>query len=130
MRGGPTGDLYVRVHVESHPLFGRRGDHLTLRVPITFTEAALGAKLTVPTLDGEPVTLKVPPGTESGKTFRVKGRGVPTQSGRQGDLLVTVDVVIPRKLSRTQKKLLDQFGATEDPDELRAHLQAALQGGR
>jgi molecular chaperone DnaJ len=124
-RGGPAGDLFVRVHVEPHPLFGRRGDHLTLRVPITFAEAALGTKLKVPTLDGEPVTLKIPAGTESGKTFRVKGRGAPMARGGRGDLLVTVDVTVPRKLTRTQKKVLEDFAATEDADSLRAHLDAA-----
>ena len=128
--GGPDGDLYVRVHVEPHPVFGRRGDHLTVRVPITFTEAALGTKLTVPTLDGEPVTLRIPAGTENGKTFRVRGRGVPKPGGRgEGDLLVTAEVAVPRKLTRTQKKLLEEFGATEDPDALRGHLTAALARG-
>jgi molecular chaperone DnaJ len=128
--GGPAGDLYVRVHVEPHPLFGRRGDNLTLRVPITYTEAALGARLKVPTLDGEPVTLKIPAGTESGKTFRVKGRGVPSARGARGDLLVTVDVAVPRKLTRTQRKLVEQLAETEDADSLRAYLDAASSGGQ
>lgn len=128
--GGPAGDLFVNVHVQAHDVFGRRGEHLTLRVPITFSEAALGTKLTVPTLDG-PVTLKVPAGTESGRTFRVRGRGAPAQAaatGRggtaRGDLLVTVDVAVPRKLSKAQRKLLEDFAATED-DSLRDHLHPA-----
>jgi molecular chaperone DnaJ len=124
LSGGPAGDLFVRVHVEPHPVFGRKGDHLTVRVPITFAEAASGTKLTVPTLDGV-VTLKVPAGTESGRTFRVKGRGVPASGGRTGDLLVTVEIAVPRKLTRTQRKLLDEFAATEDPAALRAHLGGA-----
>lgn len=122
--GAPAGDLLVKVRVQPHPLFGRRGDDLTLRVPITFAEAALGAKVTVPTLDG-PVTLKVPGGTESGKTFRVRGKGVERQSKR-GDLLVTVDVAVPRKLTREQRKLLEQLGETDHGDALRAHLAEAL----
>ena len=127
--GAPPGDLFVRVHVEPHPLFGRRGDNLTLRVPITFTEATLGTRLKVPTLDGEPVTLKIPAGTEGGKTFRVRGRGAPAGRGGRGDLLVTVDVAVPRKLTRTQKKVLEEFAATEDADSLRAHLDAATSRG-
>jgi molecular chaperone DnaJ len=122
--GGPAGDLFVRVHVQPHEVFGRRGDHLTLTVPITFAEAALGTKLTVPTLDSGPVTLRVPAGTENGRTFRVRGKGVPLASGGQGDLLVTVEIAVPRKLTRTQRKLLEDFAATDDSD-LRAHLRTA-----
>jgi molecular chaperone DnaJ len=120
--GGPPGDLYVRVHVEPHPLFGRRGDNLTLSVPITFTEAALGANITVPTLD-EPVTLKVSAGTSSGRTFRVKGRGAPKAGGKRGDLLVTVEVTVPRKLTRTQRKILEEYAATEN-GSVRDHLES------
>jgi molecular chaperone DnaJ len=125
--GAPPGDLFVRVHVEPHELFGRRGDHLTITVPVTFGEAALGTKLQVPTLDG-PVTLKIPAGTESGRTFRVRGRGVPTARGGYGDLLVTVEVAVPRKLTRTQRKLLEDFAATDDAD-VRAHLRPHLEDG-
>lgn len=128
--GGPAGDLFVNVHVQPHDVFGRRGEHLTLRVPITFSEAALGTKLTVPTLDG-PVTLKVPAGTESGRTFRVRGRGAPAQAtgkgaGARGDLLVTVDVAVPRKLSKAQRKLLEDFAATEDAS-IREHLRTVTE---
>jgi molecular chaperone DnaJ len=122
--GGPAGDLYVRVHVNPHPVFGRKGDHLTLTVPITFAEAALGTKLTVPTLDEGPVTLRVPAGTESGRTFRVRGKGIPTARGGRGDLLITAEVAVPRKLTRTQRKILEEFDATDDTD-VRAHLRAA-----
>ncbi len=124
--GGPAGDLYVNVHVEPHELFGQRGDNLTLRLPITIGEAALGTKLTVPTVD-EQVTLKIPAGTENGKTFRVKGKGAPRGNGGRGDLLVTVEVAVPRKLTRTQRKLLEDFAATDDPSALRAHLERAVE---
>ena len=114
-RGGPAGDLYVLVHVTPHRVFGRKGDHLTLTVPVTFAEAALGAEVTVPTLDGS-VRLRVPPGTPSGKTFRVKGRGAPG-----GDLLVTVEVMVPQKLSPKARKALETLAA-EDGADPRAHL--------
>ena len=113
--GGPAGDLFVTVHVEPHPVFGRRGDDLTVTAPVTFAEAALGAKIVVPTL-GDPVTLKIPSGTETGRTFRVKGRGAPRSSGRPGDLLVTVEVAVPRKLTQTQKKALQAFADLDDSD--------------
>src|SRR5947209_8695652 len=99
--GGPPGDLYVAVRVGSHELFGRRGKDLTLSVPVTFPEATLGSTIKVPTLDG-PVTLKVPAGTRSGRTLRVKGRGVPAKNGA-GDLLVTIDVQVPDQLTDTQR---------------------------
>lgn len=124
--GGPAGDLFVRVHVTPHELFGRRADDLTITAPITFAEAALGARITVPTLDG-PVTLKVPAGTESAKTFRVRGRGVQRPDGRRGDLLVTVEVVVPRRLTKTQRKMLEDFAATDDSgvrDYLERHIRA------
>jgi molecular chaperone DnaJ len=124
--GGPAGELYVNVHVEPHDLFGRSGDNLTLRVPVTFTEAALGAKIKVPTLE-EPVTVKVAAGTTSGTTLRVKGRGVPKSGGGRGDLLVTVDVAVPKRLSRTQKKLLEEFAETEG-ESVRSHLEQAMGG--
>ena len=106
--GGKPGDLFVRVNVARHDLFGRRGDHLTLTLPITFPEAALGANVQVPTLNG-PVTLKVPSGTPNGKTFRVKGKGAPKPKGGHGDLLVTTEVEVPARLSRSQKDLLRQL---------------------
>ncbi len=96
--GGPAGDLYVTVHVEPHKLFGRSGDNLTLTVPITFAEATLGTTLRVPTLDGS-VRVKIAPGTPSGRTLRVRGRGV-HRRGHAGDLLVTVEVAVPRESGR------------------------------
>jgi molecular chaperone DnaJ len=111
--GGQPGDLFVRVHVRAHELFGRKGNDLTIDVPVTFPEAALGAHVQVPTLHG-PVTLKVPAGTPSGKTFRLRGKGAPKRGGGHGDLLATVIVDVPRKLSKEQKKLVEQLGEATD----------------
>jgi molecular chaperone DnaJ len=107
--GARAGDLFVTVRVAPHPLFGRKDSDLTLEVPITYSEAALGTNLRVPTLNGE-VTLKVPPGTPSGKTFRLRGKGVPRpRKGGAGDLLVTVRVDVPQKLSKEEKELLGRL---------------------
>ena len=119
--GGPPGDLYVVVHVGEHPVFGRSGTkHLTVTVPITFAEAALGAQVKVPTLDG-PVTVKVPAGTQAGKTVRVRGRGIDPAKGETGDLLVTFDVEVPRHLTDEQRTAIEALAGTfgENP---RAHL--------
>jgi molecular chaperone DnaJ len=106
--GGPNGDLYVVTYVAPHALFGRTGRNLTLTVPITFPEAALGANVTVPTLSDGPVTIKVPAGTRTGRTFRVKGRGVSGDRGRAGgDLLVTVEVAVPTRLSAAERKAVE-----------------------
>jgi molecular chaperone DnaJ len=110
--GGIAGDLFVRVHVQLHAIFGRKGDDLTVELPVTFPEATLGANVQVPTLNGA-VTLKVPSGTPSGKTFRVKGKGAPRRGGH-GDLLATVVVDVPGKLSKEQKKLLEQLREATD----------------
>jgi molecular chaperone DnaJ len=125
-RGGPAGDLFVVVHVAEHQLFGRKGDDLTLTVPITFAEATLGTTLTVPTLEGN-VSLKVPPGTASGRTLRVRGRGVPGK-GRTGDLLVTVEVAVPVRLTAAQRKALEALAdeLTEDP---RPQITSAVRPG-
>jgi molecular chaperone DnaJ len=119
--GGPAGDLYVTCHVMPHPLFGRRGNDLTLMLPVTFPEAALGGQIKVPTLNDGPVTLKVPPGTRSGRTFRVKGRGVRTKKGT-GDLLVTVEVAVPQKLSAAERKAIEALNMAADGASPRAHL--------
>ena len=113
--GGQPGDLYVRVRVGEHSVFGRKGDNLTVDLPVSYPEAALGANVKVPTLNG-PVTLKVPAGTPSGKTFRVKGKGAPKRGGH-GDLLVTVNVDVPKKLSKREKELLGELrdAETESP---------------
>jgi molecular chaperone DnaJ len=120
-RGGPAGDLLVGVHVTPHPLFGRKGDHLTITVPVTYPEAALGANITVPTLDA-PVTLKIPAGTSSGRTFRVRGRGVPKKNGAPGDLLVTVEVAVPAKLNDEAREALEKYAAAAEHDP-REHLR-------
>jgi len=99
----------VTVRVEPHRLFGRKDSDLTLELPITYAEAALGTNLRVPTLNGE-VTLKVPAGTPSGKTFRIRGKGAPRpRKGGTGDLLVTVKVDVPQKLSKEEKELLGRL---------------------
>jgi len=118
--GGPAGDLFVIVHVDADSVFGRDDRNVTLTVPITFAEAALGTKLTVPTLDGDKVTLKIPEGTPSGKVFRVKGRGVATKKGT-GDLLVTVQIAVPKKLSTEQRDAVRAF-ADATAESPREHL--------
>ena len=124
--GGEPGDLFVNVHVQAHELFGRRGEHLTLTIPVTIVEAALGVDVRVPTLNG-PVTVKIPAGTEAGQTLRVRGKGLPDANGRRGDLLVTVDVVVPRSLKKVQRKMLEDFGRTlESP---RKHLEQLADDG-
>jgi len=118
--GGPAGDLYVVVRIESHAVFGRSGDNLTIALPVTFPEAALGADIAVPTLDGSAVTLRVPPGTRSGRTFRVKGRGVPQPKG-VGDLLVTVEVAVPSTMTDAERKAVEAL-AEASSSSPRAHL--------
>jgi molecular chaperone DnaJ len=108
-RGGPAGDLYVTVHVQPHERFGRRGEHLTITVPISFPDAALGGEVRVPTLDGPSVTLRIPPGTPSGRTFRVRGKGAPRRDGTRGDLLVTVEVDVPDHLDEKAREALDAY---------------------
>ncbi len=113
----PPGDLYVVVHVGKHPVFGRNGRNLTITVPVTFPEAALGTTITVPTLDSK-VTLKVPSGTASGTTLRVRGRGVPAGSGRNagkpGDLLVKIEVIVPTELTDEQRAAVESLAAVTD----------------
>lgn len=119
--GGPPGDLFVVVHVSHHPIFGRSGaKDLTVKVPITFPEAALGAQVKVPTLDA-PVTVKVKPGTQSGTTQRVRGRGIVPAKGEPGDLLVTFVVEVPTRLTDEQRKAIEALAATMRANP-RAHL--------
>jgi molecular chaperone DnaJ len=110
-RGEPgeagTGDLYVIVNVVPHPVFSRKGENIHLSVPVTFTEAALGADITVPTLDGDEVKLRIAPGTANGKTFRVKGRGV-KKGVNAGDLMVSIEVQVPQRVDGSAKKALDK----------------------
>ncbi len=107
--GGTAGDLYVEVNVKPHKLFVRDGDHIRFEMPISFTEAALGAKLTVPTLEGES-EFSIPEGTQSGSVFSLRGKGIPNVNGRgRGDIYVTVTVEVPKSLSSKQKDLLKKF---------------------
>jgi molecular chaperone DnaJ len=108
--GGENGDLYISVQVQPHPLFRREGDDLHVVVPVAIHEAALGAKIEVPSLDG-PARVRIPPGTQSGQRFRVHERGVPSsRDGRRGDLVVEVKLVLPRLLDERSKELLREFG--------------------
>jgi molecular chaperone DnaJ len=112
LRGAPSGDLYVTVHVRPDKVFGRDGDDLTVTVPVSFTELALGTTLSVPTLDGK-VGVRVPKGTTDGRILRVRGRGVPKRSGGQGDLLVTVKVAVPSNLEGPAKEALEAYAVAE-----------------
>ncbi|MBB1243171.1 molecular chaperone DnaJ [Streptomyces durbertensis] len=127
-RGGPAGDLYVVVHVDKHPLFGRRGDNLTVTVPVTFPEAALGGEIRVPTLGEQPVTLKLPPGTPSGRTMRVRGKGTVRKDGTRGDLLVTVEVSVPRELGDKAREALTVYREATAGEDPRAALFKAAKG--
>ncbi|HKC17016.1 MAG TPA: molecular chaperone DnaJ [Steroidobacteraceae bacterium] len=107
--GGPSGDLYVEVHVREHPIFERDGAHLSCEVPLSFATATLGGAVDVPTLDGE-VSLKVPPESQSGRVFRLRGKGIqPARGGQQGDLFCRVVIETPVKLSTEQRELLQKF---------------------
>ena len=127
-KGGPgsggAGDLMVTVHVTPHPFFAREGDNLRIHVPVTFNEAVLGAQIDVPTVDGPTVKMKVPAGTNSGRTLRLKGKGVKTSKGA-GDLLVTIDVVVPQNLSKEAEEAVRAFAeatAKNGQSDPRAHL--------
>ena len=123
-QGSQAGDLLVTVHVLAHPLFGRKGEHLTLVLPITFAEAALGASVLVPTLEGESVTLKIPTGTPTGRTFRIRGRGIARKDGKSGDLLVTVEVAVPQRVSGKAREALEKYRDETAEDSPRDALLA------
>ena len=115
-QGGPAGDLYVVIHVKEHEQFERQGSNLYASVPVTFAQAALGAEITVPTLDGQQ-QLKIPAGTQTGTVFRLKGNGMPVLGGRgRGDLFVSVTLVTPKTLTREQRRLLEQLAEIEEHD--------------
>jgi molecular chaperone DnaJ len=122
--GGPAGDLLVTVHVRPHQLFGRKGDNLTLEVPVSFDEAALGAEIKVPTLGGPAVTLRVQPGTPNGRVMRVRGRGAPRKDGSKGDLLVTVDVQVPATLDEAAREAVLAYRRARAGEDPRARLFA------
>ena len=118
--GGPAGDLYILVHVEKHPVFGRDGNNVTINLPVAFDEAALGANVRVPTPDGNTVTLKLPQGTSNGRKFRVKGKGAQPAGKPSGDLLVTVVVEVPAEISPEERAALEalrEARAGYDPRE-------------
>ena len=109
LQKGPPGDLYVQVHVESHPLFIRKGDDIHCTIPVSMPQAALGVALTVPTLDGDK-KMDLPQGTDSGEEIRLKKMGIPNiQNGRRGDQVIRILVTTPKKLSKKQKQLLEEF---------------------
>ena len=117
-RGAPgaagAGDLYVLIHVTPHSIFSRKDENIHLTLPITFAEAALGADFSVPTLDGDEVTVRIAPGTPSGRTLRVKGRGV-KKGSTTGDLMITLDVKVPQRVDGAAKKAVEEFAkATKD----------------
>ena len=122
---GPAGygDLMVTVSVKPHDFYVRDGDNLRIHVPVTFPEAALGADIEVPTIDGDKVKVRVPAGTPSGRTLRVKGRGV-KHAKATGDLLVTIDVAVPRKLSKEAEEAVKAFAAATAGEDVRAELAA------
>ncbi len=121
---GGNGDLILTIAVEPHPLFGRDGDNLTVTLPVTFPEAALGAQVEVPTFDGSTVTMKLPPGTPSGRTLRIKGKGVKRKDGSAGDLLVQVSVAVPQKLDGAAKEAVEAYAKATAEDNPRVGLFA------
>ncbi len=125
--GGETGDVVVSITVRPHPVFTREGLNLRVVVPVTFTEAALGATIEVPTLGGDSVKLRVAPGTPSGRVLRVKGRGVATDKGT-GDLLAEVQVAVPAHLDAHAREALERFHALEPKEDPRADLMAKARG--
>lgn len=109
VKGGPSGDLYIVTHIRSHKVFEREGDNIHVEIPISFTQAVLGEEIDVPTIDGE-ATLKIPSGTQTGTTFRLKGRGIPHLRGSgSGDEMIRVKVEVPNRLSSRQRELLEEF---------------------
>ncbi|HET6502375.1 MAG TPA: molecular chaperone DnaJ [Amycolatopsis sp.] len=125
-RGGATaGDLFVRVHVTPHPVFGRSGNDLTITVPVSFTELALGSTITVPTLDGK-VSLRVPSGTASGRVLRARGKGISKRDGTQGDLLVTLQVTVPSTLDAAEKDALESFAKAAGKHDPRPEITRML----
>jgi len=125
--GGTAGDIILTVNVRKHPVFEREGQNLRLTLPVTFAEAALGATVEVPTLGGDPVKLRIQPGTPSGRVLRVKGRGVHSSKGT-GDLLAVVQIAVPTHLSAEAKEALEAFHRVEPEENPRAELLAKARG--
>ncbi|MGY4719359.1 molecular chaperone DnaJ [Naumannella huperziae] len=134
--GGAAGDLYVLVNVLPHAVFGRKGDNMTITVPVTIVEASLGGEIDVPTLSGtsavnsDRVRLKIPAGTPNGRTFRVRGKGVAKKDGTRGDLLVTVEVAVPSAITDEAKEALAAYGRLTDSADPRAAIFADARSGR
>ena len=129
--GGPAGDLFVVVTVTPHPVFGRKDENLTITVPVSISEATLGATIPVPVVTGGSVNLKVPAGTAHGTKFRIKGRGVPSPKGRDGDLVVTVEIAVPHKLPKQARETLEEFARlTADADPRADLLERAARAPR
>ncbi len=127
--GGPAGDLYVNIKVSGHTVFGRSGDNLTLTVPVTYPELQLGANITVPTYKGQPVTVKVAPGTGDGAKLRVRGKGATRRDGTKGDLIVTVKQTDKQITDESTRELLEQLLKTDNGEEMRSSLvQRAREG--
>ena len=120
--GGPSGDLFVDVTVTPHPVFDRKADNITVTVPVTFGEAALGGDIPVPLPRGGSVTVKIPAGTTTGRTFRVRGKGIRRKDGTQGDLLASVEVAVPQKLSSQARETLEQYAHQTEDHDPRKHL--------
>lgn len=127
-RGGPAGDLFVKVTVTVHPVFGRKGENITVDVPVTFAEAALGADISVPTPRGESVKVRIPAGTANGRTFRVRGKGVRGKDGKNGDVLATVHVAVPQNMSSEAREALEKFAEATSSEDPRKDL-FTLSGG-
>ncbi len=117
-KGGPAGDMYVVTHVEEHPVFTRRGNDFVVEVPVSFVEAALGAEVRVPKPGGGKVRLKLPAGTQEGRQFKVRGEGSPSakKGGARGDLIVRVRVVIPKKVTKREREILEALADERDED--------------
>ena len=122
--GAPAGDLYIEIHVTPHPIFTRKGDNLSLTLPVTFGEAALGGDVEVPTLSGELVKVRLAAGTANGRTLRVKGHGLAKKSGGHGDLFVTVEVAVPQRLDAKERALIEEFQTLTANVDLRADFVA------
>lgn len=127
-RGGPSGDLLVDVTIGAHPVFDRKGDNVTVTVPVTFVEAALGGEVSVPTPRGGSVKLKIPPGTSNGRTFRVRGKGIRRKDGTNGDLLASVEVTVPQKLSAEARDALQAYADQTADHDPRKDLFAMAEG--
>ena len=118
---GGAGDLFIQLHVKPHPIFSRKGEHLTLTLPVTFAEAALGADLKVPTLSGDDVTVRLAPGTPTGRVLRVKGRGI-KKGAITGDLLITIEVQVPRRVEGKAEEAIKAFAQATADDDVRAEF--------